>query len=488
MNPISTKIPIRLRRPLPLPDVLGTVHIPDPLSPGMAGLASYLTRRHARITISPVQADLRPELVERLERHGAVLRGAAPGTASLVWGGDNTVTHDITSHIAGHGLPMMGYARAIELLAGTAPITVAVAGSHSTTMAAAALTCALVSRDPGWILAEAPMGDTAGYDGGGEVLVVDLCPDGSSHETSPPGWRFRTLGEGLSPTVTLVTAVDAAPPAFWNQQEALDQMEDLARRSDTVVVWAAQPGCKELADRLRRHRPGPRVVTVGRGTDMDVQVLRTFWTGEDHRVTVQADGERHTFTVPVAGTNNAMAVAAACAAGWALGVPGRELVDGLGAFAGVERSLTRLGSTGGIDVVESRAVHPKEIAADLQGARMLTEGAVVAVYEPSGHLRSNALASLIAEALGAADRTVLLPVHSTFPRGQNHADGGESILNASSTGTVIRFESDLHRQGSEALVASLVQQGDLILTIGSQAARRIGPSLLAALHRPQPAR
>ncbi|WP_316527554.1 hypothetical protein [Kitasatospora brasiliensis] len=487
MNAISTKAPTRPRRPLPLPDVLGTVHIPDPLSPGMAGLASYLTRRQARVTISPVQASLRPELVERLQRRGAALRAAAPGTASLIWGGDNTVTHDLTSHIAGRGLPMMGYARAVELLAGTAPITVAVAGSHSTTMAAAALTCALVSRDAGWILAEAPKGDSAGYDGGGEVLVVDLCPDGSSHETSPPGWRFRTLGDGLSPTVTLITAVDAAPPAFWNQAEALDQMEALARHSDTVVVWVAQPGCQELADRLHR-RPGPRVVTVGRGTDMDVQVLGTFWTGDHHRVTVQAGGERHTFTVPVTGTNNAMAVAAAWAAGWALGVPGHELVDGLSAFAGVERSLTRLGSNGGVDVVESRAVHPGEIAADLQGARMLTEGAVVAVYEPSGHLRSNALASLIAEALGAADRTVLLPVHSTFPRGQNHADGGESILNVCSTGTVIRFEPDLHRQGSSALVASLVQQGDLILTIGSQAARRIGPSLLAALDRPKPAR
>ncbi|MFJ2782066.1 hypothetical protein [Kitasatospora sp. NPDC087315] len=290
-----------------------------------------------------MQAGLRPELSERLERSGAALRAVAPGTASLIWGGDNTVTHDLTSHIAGHGLPMMGYARAVELLAGTAPVTVAVAGSHSTTMASAALTCALVSRDSGWILAEAPMGDSAGYDGGGEVLVVDLCPDGSSHETSPPGWRFRTLGEGLSPTVTLITAVDAAPPAFWNQQEALDQMEVLAQRSDTVVVWVAQPGCQELADRLRRHRPGPRVVTVGRGTGMDVQVLGTFWTGEEHRVTVQADGERHTFTVPVAGTNNAMAVAAAWAAGWALGVPGRELVDGLGTFAGVERTLS--GST-----------------------------------------------------------------------------------------------------------------------------------------------
>ncbi|MFE6052542.1 hypothetical protein ACFQ6N_17450 [Kitasatospora sp. NPDC056446] len=463
------------------------MHIPDPLSPGMAGLASYLTRRHARVTISPEQVGLRPELVERFERDGAVLRVAAPGSASLVWGGDNTVTHGVTSHIADHGLPMMGYARAVELLAGTAPITVAVAGSHSTTMAAAALTCALVSRDPGWILAEAPRGDSTGYDGGGDVLVVDLCPDGSSHETSPPGWRFRTLGEGLSPTVTLVTAVDAAPPAFWNQAEALDQMEALARRSDTVVVWAAQPGCQELADRLHR-RPGPRVVTMGRGTDMDVRVLGKFWTGDHHRVTVQADGRQYTFTVPVAGSDNAMAVATAWAAGWALGVPGHELVDGLRAFAGVERSLTRLGSNGGIDVVESRAVHPREIAADLQGARMLTEGAVVAVYEPSGHLRSNALSGLIAEALGSADRTVLLPVHSTFPSGQNHADGSESILDAGSTGTVIRFQPDLHRQGPERLVASLVQQGDLILTIGSHAARRIGPSLLAALDRPKPCR
>ncbi|MFJ7912699.1 glutamate ligase domain-containing protein [Kitasatospora sp. NPDC096204] len=471
-------------RPLPLPGLLSAIHIPDPHSPGMAGLASYLARRHARVTVSSAPLDARPDLRRKLERCGVHLQATTPGGIPLIWGGDNTAIQDILDHAVGRGLPVLGYDRAVELLAGTAPVTVAVAGSHSTTMAAAALTCALARRDPGWILAEAPKGDSVGYDGDGEVLVADLCPDSSGHETSPPGWRFRTLGEGLRPTVTLITAADAAPPCWWNHPEALDRMEALARRSETVVVWAAQPGCQELADRLRRHRPGPRVVTVGRGTDTDVQVLRTFWTGEDHRVTVQADGERHTFTVPVPGTNNAMAVAAAWAAGWALGVPGTELADGLGAFAGVERSLTRLGSAGGIDVVESRAVHPGEIAADLQGARMLTEGAVVAVYEPSGHLRSNALAGPIADALSAADRTVLLPVHSTFPRHRNRADGGEAILNAGSTDTVIRHEPGLHQAGADALVASLVQRGDLILTIGSHLARQIGPSLLAVLDQP----
>ncbi|MFF1784981.1 hypothetical protein ACFVX9_00750 [Kitasatospora sp. NPDC058243] len=469
-------------RPLPLPPVLSAVHFPDPHSPGMAGLTSYLARRHAKVTASPSHAGPRPELLQRLERAGPELRTANPGTASMIWGGDNAAVRDVLDHAIGRGLPVMGYARAVELVAGTTPTTVAVAGSRSTTMAAAALTRALTGRDPGWILTEAPVGDSIGHDGDGEVLVVDLCPDSSCHEASPPGWRWRTLGEGLSPTVTLVTAVDAAPPCFWNQAEAMDQMEVLARRSAAVVLWATQPGCQELADQLRR-RPGPRVVTVGRGTDVDVQALGRLWTGEDHRVTVRAGGERHAFTAPVAGTNSAMAVTAAFAAGWALGVPGAELIDGLGTFTGVERSLTRLGSKCGVDVVESRAVHPKEIAADLQGARMLTEGAVVAVYEPSGHLRSNALAGLIADALTAADQTVLLPVHSTFPRHQDHADGIETILGASSTGSVIRYESGPHQPGPESLVTSLVQSGDLILTIGPHAAQRIGPALIAALDR-----
>ncbi|MET8540239.1 hypothetical protein ABZW03_06235 [Kitasatospora sp. NPDC004799] len=276
---------------------------------------------------------LRPDLVQQLRRSGAALRTTGPRTASLIWGGDNTVVHEVLDHAVGRGLPILGYARAVELVAATAPITVAVAGSHSTTLAAAALTCALVGRGPGWILAEAPKDDSAGYDGDGELLVVDLCPDSSGHDASPPGWRFRSLGEGLNPSVTLITAADAAPPCWWSQQEALDQMEALARRSETVVLWAAQPGCQELADRLRRRRPGPRVVTVGHG-----------------------------------------------------------------------------------------------------------------------------------------------------------ADGDESILAASSTGTVIRYETGLHEPGPESLVASLVQEGDLVLTIGPHTARQIGPSLLAVLDRARSAR
>ncbi|WP_344638150.1 hypothetical protein [Kitasatospora cystarginea] len=447
----------------------------------MTGLASYLARRGARVTIAPQQDGRRTELLQRLDRTGAVLHPVVPGTTtSLVWGGDNAAVPEILDLATGRGLPSLGHSRAVELLAGTAPTVVAVAGSHSTAMAAAALTCALTVRDPGWILTAAPCGDAPGYDGSGEVLVVDLCPDTALHEAAPPGWRHRALGAGLRPAVTLVTAVDVAPPAFATREEALDETEALARRSESVVVWAGQPGCDELLERLRRA-PGPRVVTVGRGEGVDVAVLGLLWSGEDHRLTIEAGGERSTVTVPVTGTRSALGVAAAFAAGWALGVSPADLADGLGAFPGVERSLSRLGTVGGVTVMESRAQHPEEIAADLQGARMLTEGAVVAVYEPVGHQRTVALAHRISEALTAADHTVLLPVHSTPARSQRHDDGAEALARAGSGGTLVIPEPGPCQPSPETLAASLAHRGDLILTIGPDAARRIGPRLLAAL-------
>ncbi|WP_123556226.1 hypothetical protein [Kitasatospora cineracea] len=416
-----------------------------------------------------------------------MLHPVVPGTTtSLVWGGDDAAVPEILELATGQGLPTLGHSRAVELLAGSASAVVAVVGSHSTATAAAALTCALTVRDPGWILNTAPAGDTPGYDGGGEVLVMDLGIDPALHEAAPPDQQHRPLGAGVNPAVTLVTAVDAAPPAFATRKQALDDIEALARRSGSVVVWSGQPGCTELLERLHRQ-PGPRVVTVGRGEDPDVAVLGLLWSGVDHRLTVEAGGERFTVTVPVVSTTAALGVAAAFAAGFALGVSGADLTDGLGAFPGVERSLTRLGTVGEITVMESIAQHPEEIAADLQGARMLTEGSVIAVFEPVGHLRTVALAERIAEALAETNHTVLLPVLSTPGRSQRRTDGTEALAQADVRGALVIPEPGPCQMSAEDLAVSLVHPGDLILTIGPEAARRSGPRLLAALDRPQPA-
>ncbi|MER6396069.1 hypothetical protein ABT263_08390 [Kitasatospora sp. NPDC001603] len=418
------------------------------------------------------------------------MQPADPRTTTLVWGGHDAAVPEILEVATGRCLPTVSHSRAIELLAATMPAVVAVVGSHSTTMVAAALTCALTVRDPGWILTASPQGDAPGYDGGGEVLVVDLCPDLALHDAVPPGQRHRALGSGVHPAVTVVTAADAAPPQHFSREEALDEIEALARRSGSVVVWSEQPGCAELVERLRR-RPGPRVVTVGRGPGVDVAVLGLLWSGEDHRLTIEAAGERSTVTVPVAGTKAALGVASAFAAGWALGVSGADLADGLAVFTGVERSLTRLGAAGGITVMESVAQHPEEIAADLQGARMLTEGAVVAVVEPVGHLRTAALASRIVQALNGADHTVLLPVLSTQVRAARHSDGAEALAHADRRGTLVIPETGPGPTGAEDaavdLAVSLLRTADLVLTVGPDAARRIGPRLLAALDRPRPA-
>ncbi|MFJ8477027.1 hypothetical protein [Kitasatospora sp. NPDC094011] len=476
------------RRPVPIPDLLAAPHIPDPHSPGMAGLASYLARRGARVTVAPQEDGRRSDLLRRLGRTGVTLQQAVPGTTtSLIWGGDDAAVPEVLDLTVSGVLPSLGYSRAVELLAGTAPTAVAVVGSHTVATAAAALTCALAARDPGWILDAAPIGDAPGYDGSGDVLVVDLTPDCALHEAPPPDRKHRPLGAGLRPAVTLVTAVDAAPPTFKTREEVLDDIEALARRSASVVVWTGQPGCAELLERLRRS-PGPKVVTVGRGAGTDVQVLRLLWSGEDHLLTIQAGAERSTVTVPVAGTTAALGVAAAAAVGWALGLSLADVADGLGAYSGVERSLTRLGRAGGVDVMESRAQHPEEIAADLQGARMCTEGAVIAVYEPVGHLRTCALAEQITEAVSAADHTVLLPVYSTPARSRRHCGNGiEALVGTRSGDTLVIPESGPNQADPASLAASLAQRGDLIITIGRDSACRIGPSLLAALDRLRPA-
>ncbi len=412
----------------------------------------------------------------------------------MVWSGAVVGPHPELDRARVLGLPVLGRAVALNAIAARADagaVTVAVAGSHSTTTAAAALAHVLDDGHTGWILNTPTRGGVAGH-AAGQRIVIDLCPDNATHEAAPPAAWQRHPAPHTSRAephyaAALITATGANAPHYEDDVAGLDAAERIARRAEVVVLPTWDRSTALLRDR-RIGRPGPRVVTVGRDSSSTVQVTHLTDTAAGSRIVLRHEGTGHSFDVPVAGRHHALAVCAAIATALAIGEDPQTVVQRAMVFPGARRSLATVGTQGGATMVDSRARHPREIAQDvLEAARLLTEGSLLVVLEPDGLARAGAHAAELGEALSDTDRAVLLPVATPLTR-HTLPDPLDAIEQAAlewlGTGKVHRVHPGSSEVDVVRRIGALAGPGDLVLIVGTGQAEHLGPRLLAHLALP----
>ncbi|MFD7645689.1 Mur ligase domain-containing protein [Kitasatospora sp. NPDC059795] len=486
-------------RPGAVSALLAAPHLVDVAAPGMEGLARWLAGAGADVTGS-VPADLAGSpVVAALEAGGVRVHvgfdaahvGAERST--VVWSGVVVGPHPELDRARVLGLPVLGRAVALNTIAArTGAVTVAVAGSHSTATAAAALAHVLDDGHTGWILNTPARVGAPGHAAAGHRIVIDLCPDNGTHEAAPP-FAWQHLPAPHSPlaepryAAALIMSTGANAPHFEDPVAGLDAAERVARRADTVVLPIWDKSAALLRDRLT-GRPGPNVVTVGLDTSSTVQVTHLTRTAAGFRIVLRHQGAGHSFDVPVAGRHHALAVCAAIATALVIDADPRAVVQRATAFPGAERCLATVGTEGGVTVVDSRARHPHEIAQDvLEAARLLTEGSLLVVLELDGLARAGAHAEEIGEALADADLALLLPVSTPLTR-HTVPDPLDAIEQAAlqhlDAGAVHRLRSGPGDADTVQQIDDMVTEGDLVLVVGTGQAEQLAPRLLAHLAPP----
>ncbi|MFB7474326.1 Mur ligase domain-containing protein [Kitasatospora sp. NPDC056184] len=486
--------------PPAVPDLLAAVHLVDVAVPGMEGLARWLAEAGADVTGSIREADQHSPVVAALEAAGVrVLVGFDAGhvrtdRTAVVWSGVVAGPHPELDRAQVLRLPILGRALALKAIcvqAGTG--AVAVAGSHSTATAAAALAHVLDNGQTGWVLNAPARDGAAGHAGGGSRIVVDLCPDAGSHEAAPhAAWQHRPAPHFLTAeprfAAALILATSANAPHFEDNIAGLGAAERLARNASVVVLPTWDTSVANLRERLGdRAVPGQRVVTVGTDPASTVWIMAPRWTGEDFRVVLRYQETDHTFVLPVAGRHHALAVCAAIATALVLGEDPQAVAERAASFRGVERSLAPVGSHRGITVLESRARHSREVAQDVEAARMLTEFALIVVLEPDGIARTSAHAAELGAALKGVDHALLLPVSTTLVH-HSVPDPLDAVEQAArrmlGDGKVNRARSGPCEPGPEQQIGELAAEGDLVLVVGTGQAERFGARLLFHLAAP----
>jgi UDP-N-acetylmuramate--alanine ligase len=183
------------------------------------------------------------------------------------------------------------------------------------------------------------------------------------------------------------------------------------------------------------------------------------------------------FELAVPGEHNRLNAAAALAALELAGVPRAEAEAALAGFRGVDRRLELVADRGGVRVYDDYGHNPTEIAATLRTARELTDGRLIAVYQPHVYERTRQLHRELGEALALADLAVVTDIVG----GRDPQPGvtGKLVLDDVPRGVRRGWAPTL--DDAARLTLAWVRPGDVVVTFGVgepwKAARAIGEGL-----------
>jgi UDP-N-acetylmuramate--alanine ligase len=458
---------------LPIPETIESAHFIGIGGSGMSGLARMFLDRGIRVSGSD-RADS-PGLRE-LAARGATVH---VGHDAAHLGDADTVVHtgaiwpENPEFVAAkeRGLSVIHRSQALHWLIGGRRL-VAVAGAHGKTTSTGMIVTALrgLDADPtfvnGGVIAEYGASSATGSD---ELFVIE------ADESDGTFLLYDT-------SVALITNVDPDHLDHYGTDEAFH--DAFARFADgareAVVISADDPGARRVRERMQH----PSVLTFGVDAAADVRLSHVRTDGPV-AFTLSARGEDVAVQLRVPGAHNAVNAAGAVAVLLTLGYGLAEAARAVEDFGGTARRFELHGIARGVSVYDDYAHHPTEVAAALAAARtVIGEGRLIALHQPHTYSRTQAMYREFAEVLEShADHTIVLDVYGAR---EDPVPGvtGELVSGAFADADRVHFEADWQRAADYA--ATVVQDGDYIVTLGCGNVNLIIPQVLEALsHAPE---
>jgi UDP-N-acetylmuramate--alanine ligase len=242
------------------------------------------------------------------------------------------------------------------------------------------------------------------------------------------------------------------------------------------VVCGDDPNVRAILPRMTR-----RALTYGFSQDNALRAVE-LESGAGERFEVW-DGEelRGEVSLLLLGRHNVLNALAAIAAAREMGVEFDVARRALASFPGAERRFQIRGEARGIRVVDDYGHHPTEVAATLEAARRFARGGrVVALFQPHRYTRLNAFMEDFAKVLSGAEVAVVTEV---YPAAE------EPIPGVDGASLVERLRQMAHPHAHfcasvedlPVFAAPLLQEGDVVLTMGAGSITHVGERLLALL-------
>jgi UDP-N-acetylmuramate--alanine ligase len=160
-------------------------------------------------------------------------------------------------------------------------------------------------------------------------------------------------------------------------------------------------------------------------------------------------------------------------------------VAGLAGFKGVARHFHPRAEVAGVTVVDDYAHNPPKVAAALAAARLGPWKRVVAVFQPHLYSRTRLFADDFGRALaGGADLVVVTDVYAAREDPEPGVDGALVAAAAHRARPDLDCVYEPDRAALAPRVATLVQPGDLVITLGAGDITTLADELVPLLATP----
>jgi UDP-N-acetylmuramate--alanine ligase len=181
----------------------------------------------------------------------------------------------------------------------------------------------------------------------------------------------------------------------------------------------------------------------------------------------------------VPGDHNLQNAAVALSAVELAGYSRAEAARVLGEFRGATRRLELRGQVGGVDVVDSYAHHPRELAADIAAAR--NGGRVLALFQPHLYSRTRHLAREFGAALASADVVAVTDVYRAREQPVEGVTGKLVVDALAETRPGMELGWTPAVEDGVRFLARRARTGDRVLTLGAGDVDRAAALILEAL-------
>ncbi len=284
----------------------------------------------------------------------------------------------------------------------------------------------------------------------------------------------------LSPTISVVTTVDAEHLDFYGDLEAVKraftQFINKVPFYGCSVICLDQPHIQSLVPQMHR-----RFITYGLTSQADYVARDLRFTGPRSRFDVFRTGQwLGQFSLNLPGAHNVCNALAAIAVGVELDVPLPTITKALEEFSGVQRRFDLRGARDGITVVDDYGHHPEEIRQTLQAAKAVWPKArLIVVFQPHRYTRTYLLQQEFCTAFSDADALVLLEIYAA---GETPLPGVTTTLLYE--GLIGRGQREVYYLRERAEVAPFLRHylraHDILLTLGAGDVWQIGEAFLHA--------
>jgi UDP-N-acetylmuramate--alanine ligase len=284
----------------------------------------------------------------------------------------------------------------------------------------------------------------------------------------------------ITPTIAVLTTLETDHLDCYRDLEdiksAFIQFASKVPFYGFVVLCLDEPALQDIMPKLKK-----KIITYGLNGQADLQAVDIRHKQNTSTFLVVHNGkDLGEVTLQIPGKHNVQNALAAIAVGLELGVPFEKITAGVAKFTGVFRRWEVKAEVKGVTIVDDYAHHPTEIKATLAGAKSGWRRRVVCVFQPHLYSRTRDFYDEFGRSFFNADVLVLTDV---YPAREEPIQGvnGELIANAAKEFGHKQVHYVPDKKAIPAFLLSIVQPGDIVITMGAGDIWRFGEDFIAQL-------